>query len=132
MTQELDPLKKTTEEQLRDEHNASSSSRRTISGPLVIPYDQDNSRSLAPITKAISGVAVEINKADDDLEHGVTYRVVCPQVGFYLLEGTGDATNTDLYIPAGEVIYLELNKSAKRYSVLGEGAGTIQFQQIGK
>jgi hypothetical protein len=130
MVQFVDGVK-TTEEQIRDEHNHASGSRKVIGGPLVIPWDADNNRSVAPIVKAISVAAIELVKADG-LEHNTTYRVVSPVAGFYLLEGVGTATTNDLYVPAGEVIYLELNKMSSRYSILGEAAGTIQFQEIGK
>ena len=132
MVQFVDNVK-TTEEQLRDEHNHASGSRKVIGGPLVIPFDKDTGRSVAPITKATNPTtAVEITKADG-LDHNKLYRVVSPDSGFYLLEGTGNATANDLYVPAGEVIYLELNKDAKRYSVLSAtGSHAIQFQEIGK
>lgn len=130
MVQRIDEVK-TTEEQIRDEHNHASGSRKVMSGPLVIPFDETLGRSVAPITKSISTTAVSLTKADG-IDHDKVYRVVSPVAGFYLLEGTGTATATDMFVPAGEVIYLELNKNADRYSILGDGAGTIQFQEIEK
>jgi hypothetical protein len=127
--------RKTTEEQIRDEHNHASGSRKVMGGPIVIPWTEAGVRSLAPISKAISGTAVAVDIATDGLDFGKLYRVVSPSTGFYILEGAGTATTADFFVPAEAIVYLELNGEFNkdgRYSILGQGAGIIQFQEIEK
>jgi len=130
MTIELEKTKKTTEEQLRDEHIASMDARKVVNAfKLNMVWDEDNSRSLAPISHTLAGAtAVEVINLDGSKEY-----LAISNVGIHLREAAaGDADATDFYIPPNTYFIYKMRSEEDRLSIYSATAGFVQFNELRK
>jgi len=92
----------TTEEILRREHDAFSSSRKVIDGPVYFPKIVGGTTNVLPISGAVNGTssvrAMEPNKA---------YRLISTvNAHFRLSVGASAATTSDIILPANVPIVI--------------------------
>jgi len=131
MVIEFTSARKTTEEMIRDEHNAYSGSRKVSPAPIMFVWDDAGSRMLAPIHKAtIAGTAVVVNKAIDGLSRDALYRFIS-SVDVFINQGAVDAVVGDFYIPANtSTIFKVAPESSERLTVISSAVGFFQLQEI--
>jgi len=131
MVIELEKTKKSTEEQFRDEHIPSMDARKVVNAfKLNMVWDEDNTRSLAPINHVlVASTAKEITNLDGSKEY-----LAISNVNIHIVEvATGtDATLADFYIPANSYFVFKTRDEEKRLSVISASAGFIQFNELRK
>ena len=127
MTVELEKTKKTTEEQLRDEHMPSLDSRRVLNAPKLNMV-WDSTRSQAPINHTlVAATAKEVANLDGSKEYlGIS------NADIHVLQGVGDAAITDFYIPANTYFTVKGNEEATRLSIFSTIGGFVQFNELRK
>lgn len=120
--------RKTTEEQIRDEHSHYSNSKRVIQGPLIPAMEGDVNK--APIHKAINGV-IEFTSADG-LDYEKCYRFISNAACHIKFAKTGNANVSDIYIPANTAQTLCLRNLRDRISVFSPASGFVQLTELMK
>lgn len=130
MTKELGKNDILTSEQIfRNEHAASSGSRKVINGPMVFATDSGGLTTLAPVAATLVASSQEML-----MEPSKAYRLIgTVDFHFRLSKGTSAALVTDIYQPANEALIIKSENKWDRVSVIKattSADGVVQIMEV--
>jgi hypothetical protein len=119
----------TGEEVLIREHSAFSRAKKVINGPLFVPSDPSNPRTIAPIVNTLTGAAANLA-----MEQNKAYRLIGSVDFHYVLsDGTVAATVNEIYVPAKQPVIISSGILWKNISVIkatGASDGIVQIVEV--